>query len=160
MRNLDYCDGMITNWGTHLNDIAQWGATPNAPVRSRSKPAAIPSGKVWNVLENFDAWYKFANGVELFYQMGVPHVRFEGEKGWIHVNYAPDKLTHERVQASDPAILKERIGPEEIHFPLKTEKQDFIDAVKSRGERWKMPKSASARLRFAIWPTFPSSWAG
>jgi hypothetical protein len=25
MRNLDYCDGMISNWGTHLNDIAQWG---------------------------------------------------------------------------------------------------------------------------------------
>ena len=21
----DYCDGMILNWTTHLNDIAQWG---------------------------------------------------------------------------------------------------------------------------------------
>ena len=92
------------------------------------------AGKVWNVLESFEAWYKFANGMELFYRMGVPHVRFEGEKGWIHVNYTPDKITHERVQASDPAILKEQIGAEEIHFPLKTEKADFIDAVKSRGQ--------------------------
>ncbi|MCU0246760.1 MAG: Gfo/Idh/MocA family oxidoreductase [Bryobacter sp.] len=25
MRHLFYCDGMVTNWGTHLNDIAQWG---------------------------------------------------------------------------------------------------------------------------------------
>jgi hypothetical protein len=83
---------------------------------------------VWNVLEHFDAWYRFANGVELFYQMGKPHIRFEGEKGWIQVNY-PDN-----VQVSDPVLLTEKIGPGEIHFPLKTEKQDFIDAVKSRGQ--------------------------
>lgn len=25
MRVLDYCEGMVTNWGAHLNDIAQWG---------------------------------------------------------------------------------------------------------------------------------------
>ena len=66
--------------------------------------------------------------------MGQPHVRFEGEKGWIQVNYIADKLHPDRLQASDPAILKEKIGPEEIHFPLKTEKRDFIDAVKSRGQ--------------------------
>jgi hypothetical protein len=61
-------------------------------------------------------------------QMGEPHVRFEGQKGWIQVNY-PDKF-----QVSDPALLAEKIGPGETHFPLKTEKQDFIDVVKSRGQ--------------------------
>jgi hypothetical protein len=60
--------------------------------------------------------------------MGTPHVRFEGERGWIQVDY-PNKLT-----ASDPKILKEKIGPEEIHFPLKHEKQDFIDCIKTRGQ--------------------------
>jgi len=65
--------------------------------------------------------------------MGEPHVRFEGEKGWIHVNYAASKLSPERLKASDPKILKEKIGPEEIHFPLKHEKQDFIDCIKNRG---------------------------
>ncbi|UCC99752.1 MAG: Gfo/Idh/MocA family oxidoreductase, partial [Phycisphaerales bacterium] len=25
MRVPDYCEGMVTNWGAHLNDIAQWG---------------------------------------------------------------------------------------------------------------------------------------
>jgi len=134
MRNLDYCDGMITNWGTHLNDIGQWGAGTEltGPVEVKAA-GTFHSGKVWNVLENFDAWYKFANGMELFYQMGEPHVRFEGEKGWIHVNYAASKLAPERLMASDPKILQEKIGPEEIHFPLKSEKQDFIDCVKTRG---------------------------
>ena len=134
MRNLDYCDGMVTNWGTHLNDIGQWGAgterTGPVEVKATGK---FHDGKVWNVLEHFDAWYKFANGLELFYQMGEPHVRFEGEKGWIHVNYAASKLSPERLKASDPKILQEKIGPEEIHFPLRSEKEDFIQCVKNRG---------------------------
>jgi predicted dehydrogenase len=135
MRNLDYCDGMIANWGTHLNDIAQWGANTErtGPVEVKAT-GKFHEGKVWNVLESFDAWYRFANGIELFYQMGQPYVRFEGDKGWIQVNYLTDKLHPERLQASDPAILKEKIGPEGLHFPLKSEKRDFIDAVKSRGQ--------------------------
>jgi predicted dehydrogenase len=135
MRNLDYCDGMIANWGTHLNDIGQWGAGTErtGPVEIKAT-GQFHDDKVWNVLEHFDAWYKFANGMEFFYQMGTPHVRFEGEKGWIQVNYMQDKLHPEKLQASDPRILKEKIGLEEIHFPLKSEKQDFIDAVRSRGK--------------------------
>jgi myo-inositol 2-dehydrogenase / D-chiro-inositol 1-dehydrogenase len=135
MRNLDYCDGMICNWGTHLNDIGQWGAGTE-----RTGPVAVKAtgkyhaGKVWNVLESFDAWYQFANGIELFYQMGTPHVRFEGETGWIQVNYIADQLHPDRLQASAPAILKEKIGPEEIHFPLRSEKDDFIQACQTRGQ--------------------------
>lgn len=134
MRNLDYCDGMITNWGTHLNDIGQWGAGTErtGPVEIKAT-GKFHGGKVWNVLERFDAWYQFANGLELFYQMGRPHVRFEGERGWIQVNYTTDKDHPDKLEASNPALLAEKIGPEEIHFPLKSEKQDFIDAVKSRG---------------------------
>lgn len=128
MRCLDYCDGMITNWGTHLNDIAQWGAgterTGPVEVKASGKFHDDPD---WNVLESFDAWYKFANGLELFYQMGAPHVRFEGESGWIQVDY-PGKIT-----ASDPAILRKKPGPGELQFPLRSEKVDFIEAVKTRG---------------------------
>jgi predicted dehydrogenase len=135
MRNLDYCDGMITNWGTHLNDIAQWGAGTErtGPVEVRATGVFHP-GKVWNVLESFDAWYRFANGVELFYQMGSPHVRFEGDDGWIQVNYIADKLNPDRLQASDPALLKEPLGPGDLRFPLRSEQRDFIDACKSRGQ--------------------------
>jgi predicted dehydrogenase len=133
MRSLMYCDGMITNWGTHLNDIAQWGAGTErtGPVEIKAT-GTFHDGKVWNVLESFDAWYKFANGMELLYQMGSPHVRFEGDKGWIQVNYIADKLNPDRLQASDPKILKEVIGADEIRFPLRSERADFIESVKSR----------------------------
>jgi len=127
MRSRDYCDGMITNWGTHLNDIGQWGAgterTGPVEVKAAGK---FHDGKVWNVLETFDAWYKFADGLEMFYQMDTPHVRFEGKKGWIQIAY-PGQLS-----ASDPLIFQQKIGPNEIHFPLRTEKADFRRSCKTR----------------------------
>ena len=98
---------MITNWGTHLNDIAQWGNNTErtGPVEVKATGKFHP-GEVWNVLESFDAWYRFANGVEMFYQMGAPHVRFEGDRGWIQVNYIQDKLNPDRLQASHPVICR------------------------------------------------------
>ena len=133
MRNLDYCDGMITNWGTHLNDIAQWGngTERTGPVEVKAT-GVFHAGKVWNVLEKFDAWYRFENGCELFYQMGEPHVRFEGEKGWIQVNYSGREFGgSQQLNASDPALLAD-LGPDTLRFPLKSEKRDFLDSVKAR----------------------------
>ena len=57
-------------------------------ARSRSgPPASSTTGRSGTCSSSFDAWYRFANGVEMFYTMGEPHVRFEGDKGWIQVNY-------------------------------------------------------------------------
>jgi len=129
MRNLDYCDGMITNWGAHLNDIAQWGANTErtGPIEVTAT-GVYHNDKVWNVLESFGASYRFASGLEMHYIMSKAHVRFEGDKGWIEVS-DPGHL-----EASDKAILRQKIEPGELHFPLRTEKLDFIEAVKSRGQ--------------------------
>lgn len=129
MRNLDYCDGMVTNWGTHLNDIGMWGANVE-----RTGPVEIKaSGKfhddpVWNVLETFTAHYRFENGLEMVYEMGTPHTRFEGENGWIQVDHgAPSKIT-----ASSPDLLNAPIPATGTHFPLRSEKADFIECVRNR----------------------------
>jgi hypothetical protein len=57
MRCRDYCDGMICNWGTHLNDIAQWGLGMD-----ESGPVEIlpPDGKDAKRLT-----YKYANGITM-----------------------------------------------------------------------------------------------
>ncbi len=135
-----FADGMLTNWGAHLNDIAQWGngTERTGPVEVRAT-GRFHEGQVWNVLEQFDAWYRFANGVEMFYTMGEPHVRFEGGKGWIQVNYFKT-AAHELLEASDPAILQAQIGPGELQFPLRSERVDFIDAVKKRGQTLEDPE--------------------
>jgi predicted dehydrogenase len=129
-----FADGMLTNWGAHLNDIAQWGngTERTGPVEVRAA-GRFHEGQVWNVLEQFEAWYRFANGVEMFYTMGEPHVRFEGDKGWIQVNYFKT-AAHDFLEASSPALLQEPIGPGDLRLPLRSERVDFIDAVKSRGQ--------------------------
>jgi predicted dehydrogenase len=129
-----FADGMLTNWGAHLNDIAQWGndTERTGPVEVTAT-GRFHDGPVWNVLEQFDARYRFANGVEMFYTMGEPHVRFEGDKGWVQVNYSKTAKHPELLEASSPAILQEKIGPGELHLPLRSERVDFIEAVKARG---------------------------
>jgi len=130
MRVLDYCEGMVTNWGAHLNDIAQWGngTERTGPVEIQGS-GQYPRDGLWNVLLSFEIEYKYANGVRLFYSISRPHVRFEGTEGWIEADY-----NDRSIKAEPASILKSPIGPDEIHLPLKSEKRDFIDAVKTRGQ--------------------------
>ncbi len=129
MRVRDYCEGMVTNWGAHLNDIAQWGngTERTGPVEVEGN-GKYPSNGLWNVLLGFDIRYKYANGVQLIYKISRPYVRFEGTDGWVEADYSSRSL-----KAHPESILKEPIRPDEIHLPLKDEKRDFIDAVKTRG---------------------------
>ncbi|MHC4507942.1 MAG: Gfo/Idh/MocA family protein [Planctomycetota bacterium] len=98
MRVPDYCEGMVTNWGAHLNDIAQWGNGTD-----RTGPVEVEG-------------------------TGQYPRRFEGTEGWVQADYSSRALT-----AQPESILKSPIGPDEIHLPLKSEKRDFLDAVKTRG---------------------------
>jgi myo-inositol 2-dehydrogenase/D-chiro-inositol 1-dehydrogenase len=129
MRVLDYCEGMVTNWGAHLNDIAQWGngTERTGPVEVEGT-GKYPSDGLWNVLLDFEIQYKYANGVRLIYKINRPYVRFEGTDGWIEADY-----NSRSIKTGPESILKTPIRPDEIHLPLKDEKRDFIDAVKTRG---------------------------
>lgn len=134
-RSTMYADGMLTNWGAHLVDICQWanGTERTGPVevQATGKYHADP---VWDVLETFDARYLFANGVEMFYTMDQPKIRFEGDTGWLQVNYSKSKDHPEFLEASSPAILKTELGANAVRFPLRSEREDFIEAVKTRGQ--------------------------
>ena len=129
MRVPEYCEGMITNWGAHLNDIAQWGngTERTGPVEVEGT-GEYPRDGLWNVLLKFEVRYKYADGVRLIYNVSRPYVRFEGTEGWVEADYGTRAIT-----AEPQSILKSRIKPDEIHLPLKDEKRDFIDAVKTRG---------------------------
>jgi predicted dehydrogenase len=129
MRHRYYCDGMITNWGAHLNDVAQWGNNTDrtGPVEVEAQGTYPPADSFWNVLLNFQAEYRYASGVRLFYKTDEKvYVRFEGSEGWIFAEYMKP------LQAEPAAVLDAKIGDNEIHFPFKSDKQDFIDAVKTR----------------------------
>ncbi len=133
--NRTYCDGVISNWGYHPADIAQWGndSERTGPVEIEGRGDFPPRDGLWNVMLGFDVRYRYADGVELFYtalsdtSQGQSYVRFEGTEGWICVWYGPDRL-----EAQPESILEAEVGPEEFPFQRKNEKHDFIDCMVSR----------------------------
>jgi predicted dehydrogenase len=130
MQIQDYSLGMVLNWGTHLLDIVQWAndTERTGPVEVSGRGTA-PAGMLYDVLQDFDVQYRYANGVELRYHMaGRPYVRFEGTDGWVEAEW------WKGVQASRDEILKAKPGPGEIQLPLLNEKVDFIQALKTRRE--------------------------
>ena len=107
--------GLMTDWGAHMIDIAQWGLSMdrNGPVEvipaSGDKPLT----------------YRYANGVEMLitkFDEGRQGVKFLGEKGWIKVsrgNY-------------DTSIADLQIGKEPENFSFGAHHVDFIDCIRKR----------------------------
>lgn len=128
MRILDYGEGIVTNWGTHLIDVAQLinGSERSGPVSVEGSGTFPKEGSLWNTLIDFQLKYRYANGVTLDYKMGVPYLRVEGEEGWIqaHWNSAGG------IKASDPKILHTKFKPSDKRVPTRGDKQDFISAIR------------------------------
>lgn len=125
MRVSDYADGMIANWGTHLNDIAQWanGTETSGPVEVEAE-GEFTRG-LWNTVLRFEARYRYANGVSLVCRSDAPYIRFEGEEGWIRVDY-PATLS-----AEPASVLDSVIGPGELRLADQLEdKADFVGAIR------------------------------
>ncbi|MBI4890543.1 MAG: Gfo/Idh/MocA family oxidoreductase [Acidobacteria bacterium] len=130
MRRLEYCDGMVTNWGTHHNDLAQSANNTDrtGPVEVEGRGTYPGPESFWQVLLDFEVHYRYSNGVRLIYRIDKPSLRFEGTEGWI---YADDTG---KLEASKPSILAPPEGANWVKLPMKEDKRDFIDAVKTRGE--------------------------
>lgn len=126
MRVDSYCNGMISNWGAHLMGIVQWGNNTEytGPV-SIEGTGEFDKG-LWNTLNKFDIKYRYASGIEVFFRIERPYVRFEGTDGWIEIEYQ-DKLT-----ASSQAILDSQLGAGEVSFMnFPSDKEDFLLAIKN-----------------------------
>lgn len=126
MRVDSYCNGMISNWGAHLMGIAQWGNNTEytGPVEIEGN-GDFDKG-LWNTMNRFEIHYTYASGVEMFFKIERPYVRFEGTEGWVEIEY-PDKLT-----ASSDAILNSEVGANEMRIrDLLSDKEDFLNAIKT-----------------------------
>lgn len=77
-------------------------------------------------MNRFEIHYTYASGVEMFFKIERPYVRFEGTEGWVEIEY-PDKLT-----ASSDAILNSEVGANEMRIrDLLSDKEDFLNAIKT-----------------------------
>jgi myo-inositol 2-dehydrogenase / D-chiro-inositol 1-dehydrogenase len=130
MRCLDTCEGMITNWGTHVLDVAQL-----CNNTERTGPVSIegqgiypdPASGLWNVLMDFRIQYQYADGLTMDYLIDSQgaYLKVEGEEGWIQANWhRPGGL-----QASDVNVLRTRLKPEDLRIPKRGDKEDFIYCI-------------------------------
>ncbi|MBI4658237.1 MAG: Gfo/Idh/MocA family oxidoreductase [Verrucomicrobia bacterium] len=126
---LDYSGGMLTDWGAHLIDIAQWGNNTEltGPVTVEGK-GQFPGEGLYNTATKFDLDYTYANGVKLNVAAGNPSIRFEGTEGWIGNSGWAAKL-----ESEPKTILDSVVGPNETQlYSAANEHRNFLDCVKSR----------------------------
>jgi predicted dehydrogenase len=126
----DYSGGMLTDWGAHLLDGAQWGNNTEhtGPVEVEGKGVFWPGG-LYDTAKEYHLEYTYADGVRLIVDSGTPSLRFEGSEGWIG-----NRGWRAPLEADPPAVLNSVIGPDEVHLFTcpQGEQRNFLDCVKSR----------------------------
>ncbi|HTN09206.1 Gfo/Idh/MocA family oxidoreductase [Agriterribacter sp.] len=121
--------GMITGWGAHHFDIANWGmGTENTgPIEISGKSDWPAKEALWDVHGNYKTESLFVNGVKVLASNDYPNgVKFMGTEGWIFVTRGSYSATTsdpvvkgknaKALDASDPKILTSVIGENEIHL--------------------------------------------
>ena len=135
---LDYSGGQVTDSGAHHIDVAHWGmgldGTGPVAVEGVGK---FPDDGLWDAAYDYQFACTYANGLTMHvgsnnhYAQGV---RFVGEDGWVFVKRG------KVIKAHPKSLLKERLGPDEIHLASPAEghrqghRRNFLDCVKTREE--------------------------
>jgi predicted dehydrogenase len=113
----EYSGGLMTDWGAHHMDIAQWAndTERSGPVEIEGKSLSemIPDG--FTTAAQFRVEYRYANGVQLIAtsEAGYNGVRFEGTDGWLYVTRgdlqaSKDELIEEPLPASATKLYRTR----------------------------------------------------
>ncbi len=158
--NLAFSGGVLTDWGAHMIDLAQWGHQTelSGPVEVEGKGDFPPRDAVHNTAPTFDIWYRYADGVTMRVSAGPgdlspdgsydfpivgrtsqPGIRFEGTDGWIESHRwrgGPRASRREILEISvDPAqvgvYIPGEIVPREAGH-LGGEHRNFLDGIKAR----------------------------
>jgi predicted dehydrogenase len=146
----DYSGGKLTDWGGHHIDIAHWGLgldyTGPVAVEGRGK---YPRTGIYDVAYDYDFVCTYADGVTLRVAnlSNLPHgqgVCWYGDNGWLFVSRS-------QMKASNPAILREKIGPDEIRlYQSQDHFQNFLDCVKTRRQTVTPPEIAHRSISVAF----------
>jgi len=133
--NFDYSGGVLTDWGAHLINIAQWANNTDdtGPVEVQGTGEFPGFDEVWNTASAFRFNCRYANGVTMEVFSEVPGLKLEGTKGWLLM-----RGWRAEVKASDDSLLGLTFeGDKNLGRPESTggpggEHIDFSLCVKSR----------------------------
>jgi predicted dehydrogenase len=126
---LDYSGGMVTDWGGHHPDIAQWGINTDhtGPVKIRSAKAIWSNHPVWNTATQFYFECIYKNGVTLVVQSDKDFgVTFKGSEGEVWATRGSHKVF-------PPKLHDTIIGENEVQlYKSEDHYRNFIDCILSR----------------------------
>ena len=118
----DFGGGMMTDWGAHMFDIAQWGLDMDnsGPVSLQVPGADAKGGLV----------YTYANGITMTHRLltqgTAPYCKFIGEAGEVYVQRGKLITTPENLKEKTLTEADKRVYTSENHYA------DFITAMDSR----------------------------
>ena len=130
--NFDYSGGMITDWGAHHMDIAQWALDMDhsGPVKIEVVNADLPApGELYNTARTFHFECVYANGVRMVVEdesAGPNGITFEGENG------RKIFVSREKLEFTPESLRQEKIGENETHlYESKHHERNFVDCIYS-----------------------------
>lgn len=127
--------GMISCWGIHHLDIANWGngTDSTGPVSVEGQGTYPEAGGGCDAVLGWKLRYEFANAAPITFvnenAEGIEHgAKFIGDAGWVHVKRGA-------IKASSDGLLRDpanKDGTMPIKLPVSIEHtRNFVDAVKS-----------------------------
>ena len=134
---LEYSGGMLTDWGAHHNDIAQWGlgTDRSGPISMQAiGRGPIIGDNCYSTFPEFDVTFIYRNGIHLVASNKGPNgVRFEGEEGWIFVSRGVIEASEQRLLDDPLPADAERLYESNDHMGnfiecMRTRKQPICDA--------------------------------
>jgi predicted dehydrogenase len=143
----DFGLGMITNWGAHHIDIAQWalGMELSSPVSLEGR-ADFMTGDVWTVHRGYHVEMAYANGVQMILDDSFANgIRFEGTRGWVFCARGNARVTssdpnapageddRKSLDASDPRVLTAPYGADAVRWaPSEDHYLNWLEAIEAR----------------------------
>jgi predicted dehydrogenase len=125
----EYSGGMMTDWGAHHLDIAQWGLgmDDSGPIRIESKGELPAMANGYNTAVDFEVTYTYPNDITLVAtHQGENGVRFEGENGWIFVSRGTIRASDERLLSDPLPSSAEKLYVSDNHAA------NFVECIRTR----------------------------
>jgi predicted dehydrogenase len=122
----DYSGGMMTDWGAHHLDIAQWGLGMDGSGPREIVPL-MPMPDIHGPRDKEGLVYKYANGVPLYHGGGGgAGVVFTGTEGKIGVDRG-------FLRSWPDDIINEPLGANDVHlYESPGHRQDWINCIRTR----------------------------
>jgi len=122
----EYSGGMVTDWGAHHMDIAQWGLGMDGSGPLSVEGTAEVKPGYYNTFTSYDFTFQYPNDVKVHFHSHGGGVTFIGPKGKIHVDRG-------RIDSDPAGILQEPLTSSDIRlYESKDHLQNWVDCMKSR----------------------------